>query len=276
MRNRKVIFGYILILVGILLPLYAFLGLSRGIVLDKSKYDRFMKSDVNQNLEEEVAAYNESLGDKSVIVDPFVTEDYVSDYSFMEDPDAVFCYLKIPKLDLTQPVYLDASNKHMAMGVGHIEGTDLPSRKKGIRTAIAGHRGYYDAIMFLHLDELVEGDRVFLEWQDKSLEYKVYGKEIIDPWDWQKLNPVEDKNILTLLTCDPLLPPRPKRLLVNAELVEEDKEALVVDSEPEEKVSVKVKRVNNIILATTGVLALAFCISLFKFIIYLKKGKSLK
>ncbi|MFR9281029.1 MULTISPECIES: class C sortase [Peptoniphilus] len=271
MKNRRIVFGYILIIIGILLPLYGFFGLSRGIVLDKREYRKFMASEVDPKLEDKMEGYNNSIGKESVIVDPFATEEYTSNYSFMEDPDAIFCYLKIPKLDLVQPVYMDASNKHMAMGVAHIEGTDLPGVKKGIRSVIAGHRGYYDAIMFLHLDELFEGDKIYLEWQDRTLEYKVTSKEIISPWEWDKLDPVESKNILTLLTCDPLLPPRPKRLLVNAELLEKEKEADLITDDT--KVSPNVKKLNNSILFITGVLVISLCISLVKFAIYLRKSK---
>ena len=180
MKNRRIVFGYILIITGILLPLYGFFGLSRGIVLDKREYRKFMESEVDPKLEDKVEGYNNSIGKESVIVDPFATEEYISNYSFMEDPDAIFCYLKIPKLDLVQPVYMDASNKHMAMGVAHIEGTDLPGVKKGIRSVIAGHRGYYDAIMFLHLDELFEGDKIYLEWHTIFLRNYVFRKCIFN------------------------------------------------------------------------------------------------
>lgn len=274
MKNKRVIFGYILIFIGILLPLYAFIGLSKGIVFDKSEYKKFMASEVNPDLDKQVEGYNESLGGDSVIVDPFATEEYVSDYSFLEDKDAIFCYLKIPKLDIIQPVYLDASNKHLANGVAHIDGTDLPGKKKGTRSVIAGHRGYYDAIMFLHLDELTKGDEIYLEWQDKTLLYKVTSKEIISPWEWEKLNPIEDKCMITLLTCDPLLPPRPKRLLVNGELVEKEKVSTTKVELPKDvEVATNVKKTNNVILIITGALALAFLISVGKFVVYLRKKR---
>ena len=103
------------------------------------------------------------------------------------------------------------------------------------------------------------------------MEYKVTSKEIISPWEWDKLDPVEGKNILTLLTCDPLLPPRPKRLLVNAELLEEEEESDLIKDDT--KVSSNVKRLNNSILFVTGVLIISLCISLIKFAIYLRKSK---
>lgn len=69
--------------------------------------------------------------------------------------------------------------------------------------------------MFLYLDQLNAGDYVYIERAEETLRYIVNDKEVIDPYEWDKLAPRGDADIVTLMTCSPFLPPRPNRLLVN-------------------------------------------------------------
>ena len=151
---------------------------------------------------------------------------------------------------------------NLAKGVAHIMGTDMPGLSPGLRPVIAGHRGYYQSTFFIYLDELAEGDSVFVEWKDKALEYKVYDQEIIEPWEVEKLAPIEGRKLLTLLTCNPMRPPRRQRLLVNCELVEKDDGAAAAnapaagaaDGDKKTTVSKKVKQMNAAVLAITAAL----------------------
>lgn len=265
-KRDKVILGYLLIILGISIPLYGFFKLSQDIISGSSSYKKFMSSgmDLDNHTLSEIEKYNKSLNDEVNIVDPFANDDYASDYSFFEDKDQVFAYLSIPKIDVTEPVYLDASKKHLAMGVAHIEGTDLPSEKSGTRAVIAGHRGYYQAIMFWNLDKLSVGDSVYLSWPNKTLEYKVADKEIIEAWEWEKLDSIPGKKMLTLLTCDPLTPPRKQRLLVNCELVEDVAKADVTDDNVE--AAPGVNGLKNAILAVTAVLIILLVVFVLKLV----------
>ena len=265
MNSKKTmrIMGHVLILLGILLPLYGFGSLSKGILLEKAKYKAFMTSDgpSYEHVAPVIEKYNADRGGEVAAVDPFATDDYVAAESFIDDPDGVFAFLRIPKLDLYQPIYMDASKENLARGVAHIMGTDLPGQSPGLRPVIAGHRGYYQSTFFIYLDELAEGDSVFVEWKDKVLEYKVAGQEIIQPWEVEKLAPIEGRKLLTLLTCNPKRPPRRQRLLVNCELVEKDSPSAAASAagDPAEKgektpVSKKVKQMNAGVLAITAVL----------------------
>lgn len=275
-KRNKVILGYLLIILGISIPLYGFFKLSKDIVAGTSGYKKFMSSgmELDKHTLGEIEKYNKSLNGDVNIVDPFATDDYASDYSFLEDKDQVFAYLSIPKIDVTEPVYLDASKKHLAMGVAHIEGTDLPSEKPGTRAVIAGHRGYYQAIMFWNLDKLSAGDSVYLSWPNKTLEYKVGDKEIIEAWEWEKLDSVPGKKILTLLTCDPLTPPRKQRLLVNCKLVEDVAKADVTDENVE--AAPGVNGLKNGILAVTAVLIILLVVFVLKLVRYMGSGGNVR
>lgn len=258
------IMGHVLILLGILLPLYGFGSLSKGILLEKAKYRAYMASaDASyEKVAPAIEKYNEELGGEMAAVDPFATDDYVAAESFIDDPEGIFAYLRIPKLDLYQPIFMDASKNNLAKGVAHIMGTDMPGLSPGLRPVIAGHRGYYQSVMFMNLEELAEGDSVFVEWKDKSLEYKVYNQEIIEPWEVEKLAPIEGRKLLTLLTCNPKRPPRRQRLLVNCELVEKEngaaaaKASAAADGDKKVAVSKKVKQMNGAVLAITAGLIL--------------------
>ena len=257
------IMGHVLILLGILLPLYGFGSLSKGILLEKAKYRAYMASaDASyEKVAADMEKYNEELAGEVAAVDPFATDDYVAAESFIDDPEGIFAYLRIPKLDLYQPIFTDASKVNLAKGVAHIMGTDMPGLSPGLRPVIAGHRGYYQSVMFMNLEELAEGDSVFVEWKDKALEYKVYNQEIIEPWEVEKLAPIEGRKLLTLLTCNPKRPPRRQRLLVNCELVEKEEGAAAsatagASSGGDKKVAVskKVKQMNAAVLAITAFL----------------------
>lgn len=240
MKSKKIV-GYLLKLVGILLPLYAFSALSMESIKEDIAFADFKKvisaeiSDDGADTsepepdtasEEAVAieSYNQNIH-TSGIIDPFDAGTYTSAYrlSGYEEGD-IFAYLAIPKLDMVKEIRLGANNANLAKGLAHIDGTALPVGGVGNRSVIAGHRGTYKDLLFLNLDELVAGDRIYVKYQDEILEYKVYDKEVIKPYEWEKLDPVAGEDILTLLTCEPFAPPRPYRLLVHCKRVEESAE----------------------------------------------------
>lgn len=223
--KTRVLIGYLFILFGIFMPLMAFSSMSyREIIADK-RYAAFREKD--KALTEELKKYNKEVekGDSNII-DPFDNEDYDGYYDIKGiDKNEVFAYLIIPKLDMKKPIYLDATYKHLDLGLAQVEGTSLPLGGKSTRSVIAGHRGWWGDLMFYNVEKLEAGDDIFIDGRSGLLKYKVTRKEIIDPSDWEKVLPIENKDMVTLLTCHPKRPPRPKRLLINAERVVEKKDA---------------------------------------------------
>lgn len=229
---KKVYIGYILMLLGIILPLYAFSSLSFNELSENMSFRQFIKesslSDVSidKELLEDAKKYNTSLYEGG-IVDPFDTSGYSVKYelSGYEDGD-IFAYLNIPKLELKKPIRLGASKENLAKGLAHVDGTALPIGGEGTRSVIAGHRGTHKDLFFLNLDELEIGDMVYVEGKTGELTYTVYEKEVIMPYEWEKLMPIEGEDILTLLTCEPFAPPRPYRLLIHCKRVDNTKKDL--------------------------------------------------
>ena len=251
------------------MPLLAFTSMSYREIMANKRYAAFRKKD--ESLTDDLKKYNEDVtkGDANII-DPFSNEDYKGYYDIKGiDKEEVFAYLIIPKLDMKKPIYLDATYKHLDLGVAQVEGTSLPLGGKSTRSVIAGHRGWWGDLMFYNVEKLEAGDDIFIDGRSGLLKYKVTGQEIIDPSDWEKVLPIEGRDMVTLLTCHPKRPPRPKRLLINAERVVEKK------AEPVEKVSEE-RQVSYLKYAIYGVTLvgwLAFIITFFKMMAYVREGK---
>ncbi|MFR2891447.1 class C sortase [Peptoniphilus grossensis] len=272
--KTRVLIGYLFILLGIFMPLLAFTSMSyREIVADK-RYAAFKEKE--ESLTDDLKKYNEDVtkGDANII-DPFSNEDYKGYYDIKGiDKEEVFAYLIIPKLDMKKPIYLDATYKHLDLGVAQVEGTSLPLGGKSTRSVIAGHRGWWGDLMFYNVEKLEAGDDIFIDGRSGLLKYKVTGQEIIDPSDWEKILPIEGRDMVTLLTCHPKRPPRPKRLLINAErVVEVAKKDAPVEKVTEER---QVSYLKYGIYGVTLVGWLAFILVFFKMIGYTRQSKRRK
>lgn len=214
--------GYLLILLGLLfvtIPLirrtyndYSALASRKRFEELQTKRSAEEVATETQNAEE----YNEVVKNSDVTVsDPFTAEDYQTKYEKFTKTNTPFAYLSIPKLDKHLPLYLDANLEHISLGVAQVDGTSIPIGGAGTRSVIAGHRGWWTDTMFLYVDQLQAGDYVYIERAEETMRYVVHDKEVIGPYDWDKLAPRGEEDIITLLTCSPFMPPRPNRLLIN-------------------------------------------------------------
>ena len=215
-------FGYILILVGLLFVTLPLIRRSYKDYSARAAEKEFRQIQENRKAEEvaeetkNAEEYNEIVKNSDVSVsDPFTAEDYKTSYEKFQNTNIPFAYLVIPKLDKRLPLYLDATLDHISRGVAQVDGTSIPVGGPGTRSVIAGHRGWWGDTMFLYLDQLNYGDYVYVERAEQTMRYVVSDKEVIDPYDWDKLAPRGDADIISLMTCSPFLPPRPNRLLVN-------------------------------------------------------------
>lgn len=269
--KTRVLIGYLFILLGIFMPLLAFTSMSYREIVANKRYAAFREKD--ESLTDDLKKYNEDVtkGDANII-DPFSNEDYKGYYDIKGiDKEEVFAYLIIPKLDMKKPIYLDATYKHLDLGVAQVEGTSLPLGGKSTRSVIAGHRGWWGDLMFYNVEKLEAGDDIFIDGRSGLLKYKVTGQEIIDPSDWEKILPIEGRDMVTLLTCHPKRPPRPKRLLINAErVVEVAKKDAPVEKVTEER---QVSYLKYGIYGVTLVGWLAFILVFFKMMGYVREGK---
>ena len=73
--------------------------------------------------------------------------------------DEIIGVLEIPTLELVMPVYLGASDSHLAAGAAVLGNTSAPIGGVNTNCVIAGHRGWYGADYFRHIDRLQADDR---------------------------------------------------------------------------------------------------------------------
>lgn len=275
--------GYLLILIGLL---FVSIPLTRRSINDYKAFkadqeflekEKQRPADQIKEENENAEKYNEVVRNSDLsVIDPFTADEYQTNYVDFKNTDIPFAYLSIPKLDKNLPIYLDASNRHLAIGVAQIDGTSIPIGGKNTRSVIAGHRGYWGDTIFLYLDQLEAGDYVYVQRADRTMRYVVSDKEVIGPYDWNKLKPREDEDMLTLMTCSPFLPPRPNRLLVNCIRDEETKEIaeeftlpakeLPISQNENEKIdqTVSTTRIASLILAIITIIL--FILILIRFI----------
>lgn len=229
MRKKSpwVVIGYVLVIFGLALPLWGLTRISFREISASNTYEDFKaKEDLDAR---QFVSYNQRLMDQTfnLLVDPFRDDqegELEASYDLDFDKDQAFSFLYIPKLDIRKPVYLDATYDHLDWGVAQLEGSALPIGGKGQRSIIAGHRGWWGDLMFFKIDDLVAGDKFYLDGPTGLLEYEVVDKEVIGPYDWDLLKAKDDRDMVSLMACHPLRPPRPDRLLVNGVRVEEEKE----------------------------------------------------
>ncbi|MCK3894426.1 class C sortase [Streptococcus suis] len=230
---RLKIVGYLLMIVGLLLPLLLFSNMTVHEVREFFAYQSYKKSESGFSKKEEeiIEHYQEVVrSGQLATVDPFAEtrkdEQSVSDFG-----DTIIGYVSIPSLEIRQPIRVGASDSHLDQGVAVVSGTDLPFGGQDRRSVLAGHRSWYSDLRFFRLNEMREGDEIFVEIGEKVVTYRVKNTEIIKATDWQKLLPIEKQDVLTLLTCDPLVPPFDYRLLVNAYRHHDSSEQAVSASE---------------------------------------------
>lgn len=117
--------------------------------------------------------------------------------------DGIMGYISIPKIHIELAVYHGTGADVLEKGVGHVEGTSLPVGGEGTHTVLAGHRGLPNAKLFTDLDQMEEGDLIFLHILDQILAYRVDQILTMLPDELDELAIVEDKDYMTLLTCTP-------------------------------------------------------------------------
>ena len=88
-------------------------------------------------------------------------------------------------------------------GAGHLYGTSLPVGGTDSHTVVTGHRGLVKSLMFTRLDELHDGDFMYIKVMDETLGYEVDRISVIEPDDVSRLKIVPGEDRLTLMTCTP-------------------------------------------------------------------------
>ena len=138
----------------------------------------------------------------------------LSDYGMDDD---VFGTISIPTLSVTLPLYLGATEEHMALGAAQLSQTSFPIGGENTNCVIAGHCGFDGADYFRYLCTMEPGDEVLLTTLWGEEHYFVSETEIIAPDDIDAILVQPGRELLTLLTCHPYASGGQYRFLVFCE-----------------------------------------------------------
>ena len=154
---------------------------------------------------------------QSGLVDLEACEEPAADLSAYGIEDEIIGVLEIPVMELTMPVYLGASDDHLAAGAAVLGNTSAPIGGANTSCVIAGHRGWRGADYFRHIDKLAVGDTVKLTNLWETLTYTVADIQIIQPYEANKIKIQPNRDLLTLLTCHPYASGGKQRYVVYCE-----------------------------------------------------------
>lgn len=169
--------------------------------------------------------HNQELAESEIdFVDPF-SEESQSDgnlgnksyYNALNIGPAIGV-VEIPKIKVELPIYHGSNEDVLSEGVGHLENSSLPTGKNGTHSVLTAHRGLPSAKLFRNLDELTVGDEFYVQVLDEVFAYKVQDINVVLPHETDWLRMQEDKNLVTLLTCDPYMV-NTHRMLVTGERI---------------------------------------------------------
>lgn len=137
------------------------------------------------------------------LVDLEACEEPAADLTTYGVADEIIGVLEIPAMELIMPVYLGASDAHLAAGAAVLGSTSAPIGGDNTNCVIAGHRGWRGADYFRHIDRLQAGDTVQVTNLWETLTYTVADIQIIQPHEVDKIKIQQSRDLLTLLTCHP-------------------------------------------------------------------------
>ena len=157
---------------------------------------------------------------QSGLVDLAACEESVADLMAYGVEDEIIGVLEIPAIELTMPVYLGASDDHLAAGAAVLGNMSAPIGGDDTNCVIAGHRGWRGADYFRHIDRLAVGDTVTLTNLWETLTYTVADIQIIQPHEVDKIKIQQGRDLLTLITCHPYASGGKQRYVVYCERTE--------------------------------------------------------
>ncbi|MDT9722999.1 class D sortase [Paenibacillus sp. ClWae2A] len=122
--------------------------------------------------------------------------------------------LSIDKIDVRLPILEGATEANMKVAATHLVETTRIGNKGN--AAIAAHRAHKKGRLFNRLGELQIGDSMQVTLADRTIiQYKVDQISVVEPNDLSVLEDPGLGQVLTLITCDPLVNPT-HRLIVRA------------------------------------------------------------
>ncbi len=227
MQIRIKILAVVMILTGMVLIGAPFVSeiMHNGQVEDQIKSYEEKRSDKREyeTILAEARAYNDALDPmRRSVMDPFAVSDYSAPSPLTAfEATEPYAYLWIPKLGEKLPVYLSARSENFSRGVVLVEGTDIPAGEPHTLTVLAGTQDFLLGGRFGDIDQLGEGDNIYLYSFHKRETYTVVNRAVFWPSENDNYLPSTEVQQLGLLTATPY-PVNNQRLLVIAKKTDEN------------------------------------------------------
>lgn len=205
----KVIFAAIMILSGVLIFSYPFIGQyfanKNATVAVENIVEEVEEMEVEKidAIKEAAKARNEMMNDVEDLNEKGAGEKNES-YLDLVSTGSAIGYITIPKIDLKLPIYEGTTDSILLRGIGHITETSYPIGGKSTHSVLTGHRGMSNAELFTNLDKLEKGNQFYLHVLDEVLAYEVDQIKAVLPEDISDLDVIEEQDLCTLVTCTPL------------------------------------------------------------------------
>ena len=148
-------------------------------------------------------AYNEGLKYKSNRFT--LTDEEYDEYNSLLNlmGSGIMGYIEVPRINCTLPIYHGTDEAVLQIGIGHIEGTSLPTGQIGDHTVLSGHRGLPSAKLFTDLDKMEVGDDFVIRVMNEIMTYQVDQILIVLPEELDALALDPEQDYCTLVTCTP-------------------------------------------------------------------------
>lgn len=87
----------------------------------------------------------------------------------------------------------------------HLTETSYPIGGNNTNSVIDAHRGAYKTSNFRDIEKLEIGDKIYIRNFCETLTYRVVELMVIEPTDIDKLLIQENRDLITLITCHPIM-----------------------------------------------------------------------
>ena len=207
-RRKKLLLAFlgavcILGLLAVIYPLLsaAYAGRVQSQILTQYRQDVQQSGEALDAIREAAQQYNAQLWRGEL--DILTPEANGYDAQLCVPGSEVMAYIRIPKIDVSLPIYHGTGSDALYSGVGHIPQTSLPIGGENTHTALSAHTGMAGSPMFTDLELLALGDRFYIDVLGETLAYEVDQIDTVLPQDVSKLQIVRGEDLCTLVTCTP-------------------------------------------------------------------------
>lgn len=185
--------------------------------------------------QERVKEHNNALKEDAMpITDPFAedagNDDEQAGYYNVLNIGETMGSIEIPSLNVDLPIYHGVGDDVLQQGIGHMSNSSFPIGGLGTHTALTGHRGLPSSKLFRDLDKVKKDDVFYIHTLDETIAYKVDDIQIVLPSETEWLEMEDDKDYVTLITCEPYMI-NTHRLLVRGERTPYHPETMPVSKE---------------------------------------------